>query len=155
MNIKWKELIIAICIPLSVGILSGYISKDAIMLFDIMNKPVLSPPGWLFPLVWIVLYTLMGIASYLIYTTDHPDKRRALFIYSLQLFFNFTWPILFFNLNLYFFSFIWIVILWVLIIFTIISFYHINQTASFLLIPYLVWVTFAAYLNYAIAILNK
>ena len=152
---KWKELLIAIVIPLSIGLLSGLISKDSMMSFELLNKPPFSPPGWLFPLVWTILYILMSISSYLIYKSNNPYKTTALIIYITQLFFNFFWAILFFNLNLYFFSFIWIVILWILIILTIISFYSINKNAAYLLIPYFLWVTFASYLNYAIALLNK
>ncbi len=155
MYIKWKSFIIAILIPLATGLLSGFISKDSMMTFSQLNKPLLSPPGWLFPIVWTFLYILMGIASYVIYKSEHPSKNKALLIYFIQLIFNFFWSILFFNFNLYFISFIWIVILWILIIFTILSFYSIKPNPAYLLIPYLVWVAFAAYLNYAIAILNK
>ena len=152
---KWKELLIAIAIPLSIGLLSRLISKDSMMTFELLNKPAFSPPGWLFPIVWTILYILMGISSYLIYTSNNPNKKTALTLYALQLFFNFFWSILFFNFSLYFFSFIWIVILWLLIIMTIISFYSINKNAAYLLIPYFLWVTFATYLSYAIALLNK
>ena len=155
MNIKWKELLIAIAIPLSIGLLSGLISKDSMITFDLLNKPIFSPPGWLFPVVWTILYILMGISSYLIYISSNPNKTIALTLYSLQLFFNFFWSILFFNFNLYIISFVWIVILWILIIMTIISFYSIDKNAAYLLVPYLLWVTFASYLNYAIALLNK
>ena len=155
MNTKWKSFIISILIPLCVGFLSSFLSKDAYSSFETLQKPFLSPPEWLFPLVWSILYILMGIASYLIYISEDQNKNKALLIYIIQLFFNFLWSILFFNYNLYFISFIWIIILWVLIIYTIILFYPINKYASYLLIPYLLWVTFASYLNYAIAILNK
>lgn len=155
MKIKWKELVIAIIIPLSVGFIASFLSKDSITTFNLLNKPPLSPPSWIFPIVWSILYILMGISSYFIYISDNKNKKSAMFLYALSLFLNFVWPILFFNFELYFFSFLWIIALWIIIIFTIISFYPIKPFAAYLLIPYLVWVSFAAYLNYAIAILNK
>ena len=82
--------------------------------FEMVNKPPLSPPGWLFPVVWTILYVLMGIASYLVLTSGKPDDI-ALKAYGIQLAVNFMWPILFFNLNLYLFSFIWLVALWLLV----------------------------------------
>lgn len=124
--------------------------------FDELNKPYLSPPGWLFPIVWTILYILMGLASYIIITSssDGNKTKTALKIYGLQLLFNFFWPTLFFNLNLYFFSFLWLIILWLLILITIVLFYKISKTAAYLMVPYLLWVTFASHLNFSVALLN-
>lgn len=121
--------------------------------FETIQKPVLSPPGWLFPIVWTVLYILMGIASYLVLTTE-SSQRVTLFIYKIQLFFNFIWPIIFFNLRLYLLAFIWLIILWLLILITAILFYKTNKLAGYLMLPYLIWVTFAGYLNLSIYLLN-
>lgn len=118
--------------------------------FETIQKPVLSPPGWLFPIVWTVLYILMGIASYLVLTTE-SSQHVTLFIYKIQLFFNFIWPIIFFNLRLYLLAFIWLIILWLLILITAILFYKTNKLA---MLPYLIWVTFAGYLNLSIYLLN-
>ena len=156
MKINYKLLTICITIPLAVGSLSGYISASAMDSFRLLNKPPLSPPGFLFPVVWTILYILMGIASYLVLTSGQSKTKikDAMITYGLQLFFNFFWSIIFFNLEWYMFAFVWLVVLWVLIFNTIISFYEISKTAAYLLIPYLLWVTFAGYLNLGIYLLN-
>lgn len=124
--------------------------------FSALNKPPLSPPGWLFPVVWTILYVLMGVASYLVFTSDADtaDKEKALTVYGYQLIFNFFWSLWFFNLSLYLFSFIWLVVLWILIIITTVRFFRISKTAGYLMVPYLAWVTFAGYLNLGIYLLN-
>ena len=156
MKIKWKEVIISLIIPLAVGGVSGFLNRDSMKSFESLNQPPLSPPGWLFPVVWTILYTLMGIASYLIYTSYAPKgkKKNALTAYGVQLFFNFVWSFLFFNFGLYTFSFIWILILLALIILTAVLFSKISKPAAYLMIPYILWVSFAAYLNLGVAILN-
>ena len=155
-RIRWDQLIICILIPLAVGTLSGLISQNAWMTFENVQKPPLSPPGWLFPVVWTVLYILMGIASYLIIQSDAPADRTspALLIYGIQLFFIFFWSILFFNLEWYLFSFFWLLVLWGLILLMMILFYRIHRVSAYLLIPYLLWVTFAGYLNLGIYLVN-
>ena len=156
MKIKWKTLIICIAIPLLVGGFAGFISKDSMGVYATLNQPPLSPPGWLFPVVWTILYILMGIASYIILTSEKykTDIHKSLKLYGWQLLFNFFWTYWFFNLQLYFFSFAWLMVLRFLIILTIKSFSKISKAAAFLMIPYLLWVTFAAYLNIGVALLN-
>ncbi len=155
MKIEWKKLIISILIPLAVGGLSALLTMDSMANFETINKPPLSPPGWLFPVVWTVLFILMGIASYLVWTSSKPYRARtALSVYAVQLFFNFFWSIIFFNFESYLFAFIWLIILWLLIILTTILFYRISKLAGYLMIPYILWVTFAGYLNFAIFLLN-
>ena len=154
MKIQWKKLIISIAIPLLIGGLSALITMGSMEDFDSLNKPPLSPPGWLFPVVWTILFTLMGIASYLVYTSGNPVSKTALTVYGVQLLFNFFWSIIFFNLEMYLFAFIWLVILWFLILVTTVFFYRIRKPAGYLMIPYLIWVTFAGYLNLGIYILN-
>ena len=156
MKIKWTELLTCLLIPLSVGAISGIISGGGIDAFDSMIKPALSPPAWLFPIVWTTLFILMGIASYLVLVSggDRSDIVRCLVFYAAQLFFNFFWSIIFFNLEWYLVAFIWLVVLWVFILITTICFYNISKTAGYLMIPYLVWVGFAGYLNFAIFLLN-
>jgi tryptophan-rich sensory protein len=157
MKINRKALIICIAVPLAVGIIAGIISKGSMDAFKNLNKPALAPPGWLFPVVWTILFILMGIASYLILMSQASQKSiiDALKVYGVQLFFNFMWTILFFNFKLYFFSFIWLAALLVLIIITTVKFYKISSKAGLLMIPYIAWVSFAAYLNLSIALLNK
>ena len=155
---KTKKGVLAICIliPLAVGALSSLLTKDSMAEFELLNKPLLSPPGWLFPVVWTILFVLMGIASYLIYQqgTEKDKVRQALVIYGVQLLFNFFWPIFFFRFGWYLFSFLWLMILWVLILVMISKFRKIDETAAKLLVPYLLWVTFAAYLNFGVFLMN-
>lgn len=122
--------------------------------FDDLQKPPLSPPGWLFPIVWTLLYVMMGLASYLIVVSKDARRFRALSLYGYQLTANFLWPIFFFDFGWYLFSFAWILLLWFLILATIIRFYQISKPAAYLMLPYLAWVTFAAYLNFGIWRLN-
>ena len=155
MKIEWKKLLLCVAIPLAVGGVAAVLTAGGMESFSAMKQPPLSPPGWLFPIVWTILYTFMGIASYLVATADKTYRARtALTVYGVQLFFNFLWSIVFFNLGAYWFAFVWLLILWVLIIITTVLFYGISKPAGYLMIPYLVWVTFAAYLNFAIALLN-
>ena len=156
MTIKLKPLLINIFIPLAVGGFSALLTMNSMENFEKLNQPPLSPPGWLFPVVWTILYTLMGIAAYLVFTSDKPKKQinNALIVYGVQLFFNFLWSLIFFNREDYLFAFVWLVILWALILANIILFYRISKPAGILLIPYLLWVTFAGYLNFAIYLLN-
>lgn len=153
MKIQWKNLITCLVIPLAVGSLSALLTQNSMAAFNTINKPALTPPGWLFPVVWTILYILMGIASYLVLTSEKPNEA-ALTVYGIQLIFNFFWSIIFFNLELYLFAFIWLVVLWLLILKTTILFYQISKLAGILMLPYLLWVTFAGYLNFSIYLLN-
>lgn len=156
MTKKTKQFLICIAVPLLVGGLSALITRKGMDIFETINKPPLSPPGWIFPVVWTVLFILMGIASYLVLVSVKPqgEINRALTVYGIQLIFNFFWSIFFFNFSLYLFSFIWLVLLWLLILAAIVLFYRISKPAGYLMIPYLLWVTFAGYLNFQIYLLN-
>ena len=156
MKIKWKTLIVCIAIPLLVGGASGFITMGSMEDFEALAQPPLSPPGWLFPVVWGILYTLMGIASYLVITSGGPQKQinTAITVYAVQLIFNFFWSVFFFNLNLFYFSFAWLIALWLLIIATLLLLSRLSPAAGYLIIPYLLWVSFAAYLNLGVAMLN-
>lgn len=156
MKQKWKQLIVCLLIPLAVGALSALLSGSGMAAFEQINKPPLSPPGWLFPIVWTVLYLLMGFASWLVLTSGAPQQqiKKALTVYGLQLTVNFFWSIIFFGAVLYLFAFAWLVLLWVLIIWNMVKFYEIRRLAGELLLPYFLWVTFAGYLNLAIYFLN-
>lgn len=156
MKIKWKPLIAALALPLAVGGLSALFTSEKMKSFGMLEQPPLSPPAWLFPVAWTILYLLMGWASYLVYTSGKDPARvfGALTVYGIQLFFNFFWSIFFFNLEWYLVALIWLIALWLLILYTAILFYRINRMAGYLMIPYLIWVTFAAYLNAGIYILN-
>ena len=153
MKIQWKKLISCIALPLAVGGISALLTRNGMQTFQTLNKPALAPPAWLFPVAWTILYVLMGIASYLVLTSGKPNKF-ALTLYSVQLIFNFFWSIIFFNLERYLFAFIWLILLWVLILLTTISFFKISKPAGYLMLPYLLWVAFAGYLNLCIYLLN-
>lgn len=151
-----KELILALLLPLAVGGLSALLTRGSMQMFGTLNKPPLSPPGWLFPVVWTILYLCMGLASYYAARSAAPntEKRSALTLYGVQLFFNFFWSIIFFNLQQYLLAFFWLLALWLLIYLTLHSFLKVDRRAGFLLVPYLAWVTFAGYLNFGIFLLN-
>ena len=155
MKIEWKKLLIALVIPLGVGGLAALLS-GGMGDYRAMNQPPLSPPGWVFPVVWSVLYLMMGYSSYLVWVSDAPEteKRRALVLYGAQLLANFIWPLLFFGGKMYLTALVWLVVLWVLIFLTIRSFGKIREIAGDLLIPYILWVSFAIYLNFGIFLLN-
>ena len=156
MKKNWKTLLLFIAIPLIVGALAALITGGGMSDFAALNQPPLSPPAWLFPVAWTILYTLMGISSYLVYISDAPsgEIRSALTLYGIQLVINFLWPIFFFEFGMYLFSFVWLLLLWVMVLWTLISFFRISKPAGWLMIPYLAWLTFAAYLNLAIYLLN-
>lgn len=155
MKINWKKWIICLAIPLAVGGLAALLS-GGMENYKVMNQPPLSPPGWIFPIVWSILYLMMGYASYRVLTSaaDDDDIKRALIFYGIQLALNFLWPIIFFGLQWYWAAFVLLVLLWAFIYLTMRMFGTIDDTAENLLIPYLLWVTFAGYLNLGVALLN-
>ncbi len=148
---------IAIIIPLFIGGLSAFLTKDNMNIYEEINTPPLSPPGFLFPVVWTVLYILMGVSSALIWQKRGENREKAenaLLIYAVSLVFNFIWSIIFFNFRLYLLSFIWLVVLLILIILTAVKYKKILSLAAYLQIPYILWVAFAGYLNFGIYLLN-
>ena len=155
MKWNWKRLLICLAIPLAVGGLAALLS-GGMSDYGAMAKPPLSPPGWVFPVVWSILYLVMGYASYRILESGAAEEeiKKALTLYGLQLAANFIWPLLFFGGGWFLLSFFWLILLWVLIFLTIQAFSKIDETAGNLLIPYILWVTFAAYFNFGIYILN-
>lgn len=155
MNKMNKEEIISILIPVIGGLLSGIISMCGIKEFNMLNKPFLTPPGFIFPIVWTILYVLMGIGSYLIYSENDINSNCCLKIYGINLFINFLWSPIFFGLNLRLFALIWIILLDIIIVYMIVCFYKVNKKAAYLQIPYLIWSLFATYLNLAFYLLNR
>ena len=144
MKIRDKSaLIISILIPLTVGTMSALFSGN-MSSYSILTQPAFSPPGFIFPVVWTILYILMGASSYIVYFSNSSNKSKALLLYCIQLFFNFCWSIIFFGLDLFLFAFIWLIAL-ILIV---------NPLSAYLQIPYLIWCIFAAYLNFSIFLLN-
>ena len=152
-----KTYIIAIAIPLGVGLLSAFFTKDNMNLYSEIVTPPLAPPGWLFPVVWTLLYALMGVSSAMVYMDRivNPEAaRRGLTHYAISLVVNFAWSIIFFNVRAFTLAFIWLLLLLYLIVRTIISYHKVNPVAAYLQIAYAVWVAFAGYLNLGIVILN-
>ncbi|CDC81327.1 tspO/MBR family protein [Clostridium sp. CAG:964] len=150
-----KKLTASIAIGLGTGLFSVLLTLGNFKAYSALLQPPLAPPGWLFPVVWTILYILMGVSAYLVYECDTEEKYIGLAVYVLQLIFNFLWLIIFFNIRNLLFAFVWLVFLWILVLAMTISFYKVNKTAGLLQIPYLLWVTFAGYLNIALYILNK
>ncbi len=155
-KINYKTLAICILIPLAVGGLSALLTMGSMEDFASLEQPPLSPPGWLFPVVWTVLYVLMGVASYIALETPSSQEatKKAFKAYFLQLGFNFFWSIIFFSLGAFEIAFAWLCVLLALIVITTVRFWRINKWAGILMLPYIAWVTFAGYLNLAIAYLN-
>nr|WP_289706742.1 TspO/MBR family protein [Enterocloster clostridioformis] len=155
MKIRDKSaLIISILIPLAVGTMSALFSGN-MSSYSILNKPAFSPPGFIFPVVWTILYILMGASSYIVYSSNSSNKLKALSLYCIQLFFNFCWSIIFFGLDLFLFAFIWLIaLIFIIIIIMIRQFLIVNPLSAYLQIPYLIWCIFAAYLNFSIFLLN-
>ena len=150
-------LLKCIAVPLLVGVVSAFLARGGMEMFETIVKPPLSPPNWLFPVVWTILYILMGISSYLILTSGAEQEKieKAISIYGYQLVVNFLWPTFFFNLQWYLFSFFWLLLLWLLVFQMIRKFAEIDKRAALLNLPYLIWLTFAGYLNLGIWWLNR
>ena len=150
-------LIKNILLPLGGGLLIGFLTRNSMVVYNSLKKPIFTPPSFVFPIVWTILYILMGIAAYRVYMNNKAgkDDKGAYFYYLIQLSINFLWSIIFFNLRLYGISFIIIIILLVLIILTIIKFFKVDKIAGVLMIPYILWVSFAAVLTFFIWMLNE
>lgn len=145
-------LALAVAIPLCIGGLSAMLAGDMMKEYFFLNKPPLSPPEWVFPIVWTILYVMMGLASYLV-TCSGADRAlvaKALVFYGIQLALNFFWSILFFNYSLYLWAFIQLISMWITIIITTVLFFRASPASGALMIPYILWSTFAAYLNFAV-----
>ena len=153
---KIKPYAVSILLTLAVGGLSGFLTSMGMDSFDALTKPPLTPPSFLFPIVWTVLFILMGVGAARIFLTEPTAARnRALIVYVVQLVVNFLWSIIFFNLQAYGFAFFWLILLWVLILTMIYLFCKVDKPAALIQIPYAIWVTFAGYLNLGICLLNR
>lgn len=151
----WKAYLFFLVLTETVGGLAGILTRNGVQAYADLPKSPLTPPDLVFPIVWTILFALMGIGAALVFLSDAPGKTRALAIFAVQLAVNFAWSLLFFNLQAFGFALVWLLLLWVLILWMIVSFYKVRPLAAWLQIPYLLWVTFAAYLNYAVWALNR
>ena len=152
MKIQWKALAVSLAVSLGTGLLSVLLTPNIQEDYAQLYRPPLAPPGWVFPVVWTILLVLMGIAAYLVYTSGNGQSTSALKLYLVQLLFNLGWSVLFFRWDAYLPAFLWLLILWYLVYRLIQQFGEINSLAGKLMIPYLIWLTFAGYLNLAIAL---
>ena len=152
----WKLYGLWILFVEAVGALSGWLTREGAAQYEQTSvQPPLSPPGIVFPIVWGILFALMGISAARVDTSPaSPARTRGLAAFLVQLAFNFFWSILFFNLQAFGFALVWLLILWGLILWMIVCFHKVDTPAAWLQIPYLLWVTFAAYLNYGVWMLN-
>lgn len=151
---KYKQLIIAIAIPLIIGFISSFFTMNSMEIYNGLNKPSLSPPGYVFGIVWTALYCMMGIASYLVYTSYDENRENTLVLYGLQLIMNGLWPIFFFVMEKYLFSVLWLLMLIIIVCITTYYFFKANKYAGWLMLPYLIWLSFALYLNFYIYLYN-
>ena len=152
---RWDSLAIHILFPVFVGSLAGLLTQNSNEVYAALKQPPFAPPGFIFPIVWLALFILMGFSSYIIRNSDSPNVKSAMIIYAIQLAMNFAWSFLFFRFHVYFLSFVWLILLWVAIFMMIQSFLRIDKRAAYLQIPYLLWTTFAGYLTLAISLLNR
>ncbi len=155
-NIKWTVLLSFIIGTELVGALSSLLSGNFSSFYSELVKPPFAPPGMLFPIVWAILYAVMGISAYMIYNSDadSKDKRKALVLYALQLFFNFLWSIVFFRFEQIGAAAAVLILLVLLVIAMMVAFSKIRPLAGYLNLPYLLWLLFALYLNLGFVILN-
>lgn len=154
---KWKYIAIWVAISELTGVLAGWLSRGGTESYSMTaQKPPLSPPSWVFPVVWSILYALMGIGTGLVsLQADSKERSRGLNLMISQLILNFFWPLLFFNLQAYGLSFVWLMFLWLLVLWMILEFRKTVPLAAWVQIPYLLWLTFALYLNGGVWLLNR
>lgn len=154
---NWKSLLVCLAIPVLVGVVSALVSRGGMERFAQVQKPPLSPPEWLFPVAWTLLYLMMGYASYVVWRSPAEKQRidRALRWYGAQLCANFWWSPLFFSWSLYLPALGWLLLILVLVVVTLVCFWRIERRAGLLLVPYLCWLVFAGYLNAGVWLLNR
>lgn len=154
---NWKPYLFWILLAEGVGALSGWLTREGVDFYNAMiEQPPLSPPSAVFPVVWGILFALMGIGAARVYRAPASNARSmALLIFLIQLAVNFFWSLIFFNLRRFALAFVWLLGLWALILWMIFAFFKVDKLAAWLQIPYLLWVTFAAYLNFGVWMLNR
>ena len=153
--LKCRSFLYSSAITFIFAILGGIVTYIGMPRFQNTVQPPLSPPAYLFPIVWTLLFLLMSVSAAIIYDSDDEISPKALFLYMIQLTLNFWWCVLFFGFRLYFFSFIWLLLLLLTVFIMTVLFYRVNKLAGILQIPYILWLMFAAYLNFGIWFLNR
>lgn len=151
---------VLVVLPLVIGVMSATVTGSTMVSFDAFNKPPLMPPALVFPIVWTVLYILMGVALYLIYKnefknrSDYKMQAAEIILFFVQLFFNYMWAILFFRLEARWFAFGWLVMMWMMVLTLVMMCAKNCKIAAWCLVPHVLWCAFAMYLNIMIAVLN-
>ena len=155
-TISWKPYLLWILIAEAVGGLSGWLTREGSRIFsETVAQPPLSPPAWAFPLAWGILYALMGIsAARVCLNTSSPERSKGLNLFITQLTVNFFWSLIFFNAQAYGFAFFWLLLLWGLVLAMILQFRRVDPLSAILQLPYLLWLSFAAYLSFGVWYLN-
>ena len=153
-KINWGTLVSSLVIPLGVGGLAALLTGAGMDFYSSVKMPLLSAPSWLFPVVWTILYILMGVSLYLVRQSSCANKRSSYILFGAQLAVNFIWSLVFFNARAFLLAGILIVVLWALILAMLSSFHRCRPAAGYLQVPYFLWVTFAAYLTWSIWSLN-
>lgn len=151
------KIILVVLLPLLAGFIGSFFTTPSIPgWYENLEKPFFTPPNWVFGPAWTVLYVLMGAAFFLIWREGFWKRnvRTAVYFFFIQLILNILWSVIFFGLQSPFFAFIEIIVLWTLILITIVKFYPISEKAAYLMMPYLLWVSFATFLNFAVLLLN-
>ncbi len=151
-KIEWKPLLFFLVYTLGLAALGAWLGRADT---SGLVKPPLTPPDWLFPVVWTVLYTAMAVAAYLVFVSNDIDRSEALRLYLLQILVNVLWPLFFFRLEWRLFAFLWLLLLLALAALTTLRFKPISRTAAALMLPYMAWLIFAGYLNFAFYLLNR
>jgi len=154
---NWKPYAFWILLAEGTGGLSGWLTREGTKTFsESVLQPPLSPPALVFPIVWGILYALMGISAARIWLSpESPARHRGLNLFLAQLVFNFFWSLIFFNAQAYGFALLWLLLLWVLVLAMILTFAKIDKPSTIIQLPYLLWLTFAVYLNYGVWNLNS
>ena len=155
-KVTFKTYALGILLAETVGALSGWLSRDGMKAYEsAIIQPPLSPPAWLFPIVWTILYALMGIGAARVYGAPiSPERSKGMNLFVVQLIVNFFWSLIFFNAQAYGFALIWLLLLWTLVLWMIVEFSKVDKLAALIQIPYLLWLAFAAYLNWGVWNLN-
>lgn len=150
----WLPLIVLEGVTLGGGALIGFLIRNDMSFYETLEKPVFAPPGWLFPVMWSVLYILMALSVWLVWRAEAPHRAGLVTLYFVQLAVNLAWPVIFFTLQALGLAFWWLILLWGLIIWMMVAFFHWSKVAGWLLTPYLCWTTFAAVLSFLVARMN-
>lgn len=154
-SIRLRPLLANLAVPMGVGLIASLFTVGQRDVYEALQRPALAPPGWVFPVVWTILYLLMGISAYRVWVSSSPERKKALRAYAVQLFFNALWPVIFFRFEAYFAAFLWLLGLLVAVVVMLRRFARVGPLAARLQIPYLLWLLFAGYLNLAVWLFNR